>query len=215
MNDGQLKTARYSLFEERANSLTHLLGAFLSLAAIGWLVERALRSDDLTQLVTVLVFGLSLLGLYLASALYHGVVDPRLKGIFHVLDHVGIYLLIAGTYTPITLLGLRGSWGLGLFIATWSIALLGISFEAFWVERPKWVSVAIYVAMGWMAVLAIGPMRESLSTRSLYLLLGGGLVYTGGTLFYLLKLRFSHALWHLFVIGGSALHVLAVGSLLG
>ncbi len=203
--------SRYSPAEERANSATHALGAVLSLFALTWMLQLAAASGETRQVVSVIVFGGSLFGLYLASSLYHGPFSPRTKRILRILDHIGVYALIAGTYTPITLVGLRDSkWGLVLFGAIWAFGAVGIAFEAFWVDRPKWISVVIYVGMGWLAVLAIGPLISLLPTEALWLIFGGGAFYTGGTLFYLIKIPYAHAIWHLFVIGGSACHVLAV-----
>ncbi|MDF1562766.1 MAG: hemolysin III family protein [Deltaproteobacteria bacterium] len=206
-----LPTSRYTPAEERANSATHALGACLALGALAWMLAVATGSGDPRQIGTVTVFGASLFALYLASSLYHGPFSVSAKQKLRIADHIGIYLLIAGTYTPITLVGLEASpWGLGLFAAIWSFAALGIALEVFWVDRPRWISVAVYVAMGWLAILAVGPLFDHLPTGALWLIFGGGAVYTGGTLFYLIKVPYAHAIWHLFVIGGSACHVAAV-----
>jgi hemolysin III len=128
-----------------------------------------------------------------------------------VFDHASIYLLIAGTYTPFTLLALRGPWGWGLFAAVWLLALVGVGMEAFWVYRPKWVSAVVYLAMGWMVVLAGRRLVDALPPGALALLVAGGLLYSLGTVFYVMKrVRYAHAVWHGFVLGGSTCHFLAV-----
>ena len=162
-------------------------------------------------LASGITFGVSLVFLYLSSTLYHSLAPPRAKRVFKVLDHAGIYLLIAGSYTPFTLVTLRGPWGWGIFAAIWMLAIVGIAAEAFWVDRPRWLSATVFVGMGWMVVVAFRPLIEALPAGGLWLLLAGGLAYTVGTVFYVLKrVPYMHAVWHLWVIGGSACHVVAV-----
>jgi hemolysin III len=201
----------YTVGEERANVATHGLGALLSAVALGVLVWTARAHQDSLRLVTGAVFGASLVLLYGASTLYHAVRAPRTKHLAKLLDHASIYVLIAGTYTPFTLVTLAGPWGTGLFIAVWTLAVLGVALEAFWVYRPKWLSAAVYLAMGWMVVIASKQLFASLAPGGLWLLFGGGLFYSLGTVFYVMKkVPYMHAVWHAFVVAGSACHVLAV-----
>ncbi len=148
--------------------------------------------------------------LYSASTLYHAVPHPKAKRVLRMLDHIGIFLLIAGTYTPFTLIALRGAWGWSLFGVVWTLAAIGIVLELRQIRRRGWL-VALYVGMGWVGVAAVGPLLASLSSTGLWLLLGGGVSYTLGVPFYLWhRLPYNHAIWHLFVLGGSVLHFFAV-----
>jgi hemolysin III len=200
----------YSRREEAANAVTHGTGAALALVGLG-LLALAARSGPGWQLASVVVYGASMVLLYAASALYHGLAAPRAKHVCKVIDHCAIYLLIAGTYTPVTLITLRGANGRWLFGLVWACAALGIAAEAFWVYRPKWLSALVYVAMGWLAMLMIKPLIAALPPAGLWLLLAGGLAYTLGTPVYALRrLRYSHAVWHLFVLGGSVCHFLMI-----
>lgn len=197
--------------DEIASALTHGLGAVAALAGGAVLITLAAIHGDAWQLGASIVFGVSLLLLYLASTLYHAIQHPVVKGRLKVFDHCAIYVLIAGTYTPFTLIGLRGPWGWGLFIAIWTLALAGVVFKLFYTGRFKLLSTAIYIAMGWLVLVAIKPMLNSLDAWTLGWLLAGGLFYTLGTYFYHREsIRFSHAIWHLFVIGGSVCHFIAV-----
>ncbi len=197
--------------DELASALTHGLGALAALAGGAVLITLAALYGDAWQLGASIVFGFSLLLLYVASTLYHAIQHPVLKGRLKVFDHCAIYVLIAGTYTPFTLIGLRGPWGWGLFIAIWSLALAGVVFKLFYTGRFKLLSTAIYIAMGWLVLVAIKPMLNSLDAWTLGWLLAGGLSYTLGTYFYHREsIRYSHAIWHLFVIGGSVCHFIAV-----
>ena len=202
----------YSLGEEIANSVSHGIGIALSVAGLAVLVaSSASRGGDRYKLASAVVFGVALVLEYTASTLYHGLPHPRAKHLFKILDHCGIYLLIAGTYTPFALVALRGDGGWVLFGVVWSLALLGIALEALWAYRPRWISAAVYLGMGWMAVLSIRPLAANLAPAGLWLLVSGGLAYTLGTAFYVLeRVRYMHAVWHLFVLGGSACHFLAV-----
>jgi hemolysin III len=157
------------------------------------------------------VYGIALVLEYTASTLYHSFPQERVKHVFKILDHCGIYVLIAGTYTPFTLVTLRGSGGLWLFGVVWSLAIIGIAVEAFWTYRPRWLSASVYLGMGWLIVLAIKPLVAALPSEGLWLLVAGGLCYTLGTVFYVMKrVRYMHAVWHLWVLAGSILHFLAV-----
>ena len=197
--------------DEIASALTHGLAAVAALAGGAVLITLAALYGDGWQLGASIVFGVSLLLLYVASTLYHAVQHPVAKGRLKVFDHCAIYVLIAGTYTPFTLIGLRGPWGWGLFIAIWTLALAGVVFKLFYTGRFKLLSTIIYIAMGWLVLVAIKPMLNSLDAWTLTWLLLGGLFYTLGTYFYHREsIRFSHAIWHLFVIAGSVCHYIAV-----
>ena len=169
------------------------------------------QSGDGLKIASALVFGIALILMYGASTLYHAILAPNIKAILRQLDHCAIYILIAGTYTPITLLGIKGVWGWSLFGTAWSVALLGIILKIFYPRRFHRLSLVLYTLLGWMVVVAIKPLMESLDVLSLSLLVAGGMVYTVGILFYLWeKLHLNHAIWHFFVLGGSILHFFVV-----
>jgi len=204
-------TARYAPAEELANTLTHGVGSILAVGAMAWGVGVAWGSHDPWRIASVSVFGLTLVLLYVASTLYHAVRRPVAKRRLRILDHIGVYLLIAGTYTPFTLVTLRDSVGWAMFGVVWGLALLGTAMEALWLDRPRWLSVLVYVGLGWAIVFAIRPLAAALPMTGLVLLVAGGVAYTLGTLFYIPKgLRYGHAFWHLWVLAGSALHTAAV-----
>jgi len=201
----------HSIREEIANALTHGLGATAALAGGAVMITLAALYGDAWQLGSAIVFGISLLLLYLASTLYHAIQHPVVKGRLKVFDHCAIYLLIAGTYTPFTLIGLRGPWGWGLFAAIWALAVAGIVFKLFYTGRFKLLSTIIYIAMGWLVIVAAKPLLNALDASTLGWLLAGGICYTLGTVFYHRpSLKYSHAIWHLFVVGGSVCHYIAV-----
>ena len=204
---------RQALREEIASALTHGFGAVAALAGgVAMISLTALRGDG-WQLAAAIVFSASMLLLYIASTLYHAIPHPRAKSALKVLDHCAIYLLIAGTYTPFTLIGLRGDVGQRLFIAIWSLAALGIVFKLFVTGRFKLFSTLVYVAMGWLVLIAIKPVMAALDASTFGWLLAGGIAYTLGTVFYHRpSMRWSHAVWHLFVILGSVCHYIAVMS---
>ncbi|MEZ5464151.1 MAG: hemolysin III family protein [Lysobacteraceae bacterium] len=202
---------RLRLREEIASALTHGLGAVVSLGAGAVLITLAALWGDGWQLAGAIVFSVALLLLYVASTLYHAIPHPKAKARLKVFDHCAIYLLIAGTYTPFTLIGLRGPWGWGLFAAIWTLALAGVVFKLFFTGRFKRLSTAIYLMMGWLVLVAIAPMLEAIPASTLTWLLLGGVFYSAGTVFYHREsLRYSHAVWHLFVIAGSVCHFVAV-----
>ncbi len=206
-------TATASIREEIASALTHGLGAVTALAGGAVLITLAAIYGDGWQLASAIVFGIALLLLYTASTLYHAIQHPVAKGRLKIFDHCAIYLLIAGTYTPFTLIGLRGPWGWGLFTAIWVLALAGVVFKLFYTGRFKRLSTAIYIAMGWLVVVAIKPMWNSLDGWTLGWLFAGGIFYTLGTVFYHREqLPYSHAIWHMFVIAGSVCHFVSVTS---
>jgi hemolysin III len=201
----------YSIGEEIANAVTHGIGAFLSIAALVLMTVFAALHGGGVRLAAALVFGITLIGEYTASTLYHALRPPRAKQVFKVLDHASIYLLIAGTYTPFCLVALADGDGLLICAIEWGLAIAGVAAEAFWVFRPRWVSVLVYLAMGWIIVLKIGTLFGVLSFGGTALLLAGGVCYTLGTIFYILKkVPYMHAVWHLWVLAGSVCHVLSV-----
>ena len=197
--------------EEWVNALTHGLGAIAALAGGAVLITLAAVHGDAWQLAGAIVFGACLLLLYVASTLYHAVAYPQAKARLKVFDHCAIYLLIAGTYTPFTLIGLRGPWGWGLFAAIWTLALAGVVFKLFFTGRYRRLSTLVYVAMGWLVLVALKPLFGALDSWTLGWLFTGGACYTLGTVFYHRpSLRYSHAIWHLFVVAGSVCHYVAV-----
>ncbi len=201
------------LREEIANALTHGLGAAAALVAGVVLITLVALHGDGWQLAGALVFCVSLLLLYVASTLYHAIPHPVAKARLKVFDHCAIYVLIAGTYTPFTLIGLRGAWGWSMFAVIWSLAVAGVVFKLFFTGRFKLASTLIYIAMGWLVMVAIVPMTRALDAWALGWLIAGGIAYTAGTFFYMSRrIRYAHAIWHSFVIGGSTCHFLAVAS---
>ena len=197
--------------DELASALTHGLGAVAALAGGAVLITLAAIYGNGWQLGTAIVYSITLLLLYVASTLYHAIPHAGAKARLQVFDHCAIYLLIAGTYTPITLIGLRGPWGWGLFIAIWTLAVSGVAFKLFFTGRFKLLSTGIYIAMGWLVVVALKPMLHALDAFTLGWLLAGGLFYTLGTYFYQRdSIRYFHAVWHLFVLAGSVCHFVAV-----
>ena len=214
-----VKGARpYTLGEEIANSIIHGLGVGLSVAALTMLIVFAVQSGNPWSLGAAIVYGITLVLEYTASTLYHSFPQPEVKHVFKILDHAGIYLLIAGSYTPFTLVTLRNvpfgpmqHVGIWLFGLVWSLAIVGIATEAFWAYRPRWLSAAVYLLMGWLIVIAIKPLVANLAPEGIALLVAGGLCYTFGTIFYVLKrVKYMHAVWHLLVLAGSILHFLAI-----
>jgi hemolysin III len=194
-----------------ANSITHGIGILLAIAGLGVLTAATSVSGNVRHMVSVSIFGGMLVLMYTASTLYHSVRNPRAKAVLQVLDHCAIFLLIAGTYTPFTLVTLYGPWGWSLFGVVWTLALLGIVFELTPLRRYRPLSLGLYLGMGWAVVAAIKPMLAGLPSGGLVLLLSGGLSYTIGISFYLSrKLRYHHAIWHLFVLAGSIFHYFAV-----
>lgn len=201
----------YSLGEEIAHGLTHGVGIVLAIVGLCVLVTFSALYGSAIHVVASSIFGASMIVLYTASTLYHSLPMPETKRIMRVVDHAAIYLLIAGTYTPFTLVTLQGVWGWSLFGVVWSLAVVGIVFKLFFTGRFDRLSVGIYIAMGWCGVVAIKPMMAVMPTTGLLLLLAGGLAYTGGVAFYLLeRMRYNHAVWHLFVMAGTALHYFTI-----
>lgn len=197
--------------EELINSLTHGLGMVLSAAGVAVLVTLATLRGDGWHVFGTAVFGGALLLLYTASTLYHSSRTVRVKRILRKFDHAAIFLVIAGTYTPFLLVNLRGPWGWTLFGVIWVFALIGIVLKFRFAGQYDLLSTGVYLGMGWLVLLAVRPLLAALPPIGFQLLLAGGLLYTGGTVFYLWeKLRYHHAVWHIFVLGGSICHFLAV-----
>lgn len=200
-----------SFKQELANSLTHGLGTILSIAGPFILVVLSGMQGDAWRIVSFSIYGTSLVLLYTASTLYHSFQSARVKHIFKIMDHSAIYLLIAGTYTPFTLVLLRGGWGWSLFGVIWGLAFTGILFKIFFVNRFNVLSTIIYLLMGWLIIIAFQPLIDHVPSGGLYWLLAGGIAYSAGTVFYVWeKLPFHHAIWHLFVLAGSLCHFFAV-----
>ncbi|CAA9446279.1 MAG: FIG01964566: Predicted membrane protein, hemolysin III homolog [uncultured Rubrobacteraceae bacterium] len=197
--------------EEVANSVTHGLGLLAGIVGAVVLVVLGAERGEAWHVVSAAVYGITLVALYAASTLYHVLKGTRAGGALRVLDHCAIYLLIAGTYTPITLVSLRGGWGWTLFGLVWSLALAGIVFKILATGRFAVLSTVVYVLMGWLCIIAVKPMLVLLSPGALALLAAGGVLYTAGTVFYhSRRVPYSHAVWHLFVVAGSVCHYLAI-----
>ena len=198
-------------YGERLNGGTHLIGTALAAAGATVLVVLAARAGDPWKIVSFSIYGATLFALYTLSTLYHSF-RGKVRRVFQKLDHCSIYLLIAGTYTPFTLVTLRGAWGWSLFGVIWGLAALGIAQEAWLGKGARILSLVIYVLMGWLSVIAVKPLLAALTPAGFAWLAAGGLFYTGGIIFYALdeKLRHGHGIWHLFVLAGSASHYLAI-----
>ena len=207
----QVIAGDYSLKEEVAHSVTHGIGAILSVVGLIILVIHSSMYGDTWHIVSSSIYGLTLITLYTSSTLYHAITVPNVKRFLQKLDHAAIFLLIAGTYTPFTLVNLRGGWGWTLFGIVWSIAIAGMVMELIVKQRYKRVSLGLYLGLGWIVMIAIDPMIAHVETGGLILLLVGGLFYSLGVIFYVWKrLVYHHAIWHLFVLTGSVFHFFAV-----
>lgn len=203
----------YSLVEELLHSISHGVGAALALAGMVVLIVLASLAAQIDpwKIVGVSLYGTTLVLLYTASTLYHGVRRPRLKRALQVVDHCAIYALIAGTYTPFLLVNLRGPLGWTLFAVIWGLAIGGIALKLIWPQRFGVLRVAVYLVMGWLIVVAADAMNAHLSDTSIAWLVAGGITYTLGVIFYAVRaIPFHHAIWHLFVLGGSVCHYVAV-----
>ncbi|OIQ22465.1 MAG: hemolysin III [Flavobacterium sp. MedPE-SWcel] len=197
--------------EEFWNVITHGLGALLSIIGLILLALFSIRNGSTIHIVTSLVFGISLVILYTASTIYHAVVKLKWKRFFRLIDHLSIYVLIAGTYTPFALLGLKGTWGWVIFGLIWAFAIIGFIFKFSPLRRSEKLSLSLYAIMGWLIIIAIKPLLANVAPQALWYLLGGGLCYTFGIYFYAKeKISYNHAIWHVFVLGGSTLHFLGV-----
>jgi hemolysin III len=207
----QVTVNEYTFREEVANALTHSVGAVLSVAALCVMVVYAVTHRDAPHVVGASVFGGTMVLLYGASTLYHSFQHPTAKQIFRILDHSCIYLLIAGTYTPFTLLVMPVAWGWSLFGVVWGLAVAGIIFKIFCIERLELLCVGVYLGMGWLGIIAAKPLLEVLPLAGILWTAGGGLMYTFGVIFYAWeRLPFNHAVWHLFVMAGTFCHFVAI-----
>ncbi len=206
----EIAERRESIAEELANSVTHAFGLMLAVAALVLLIV-ATRDSGLREIISCILYGVTLVLVYASSVLYHGVRHEASRRWLQTLDHIAIFLLIAGTYTPFVLIALRGAWGWSLFGIVWTLAAIGTVFELTGLRRLRGVMVALYLGMGWVGIVAIRPLMAALPVAGLALVLGGGVSYTFGVIFYVWRnLRFHHAVWHVFVIGGSVLQFLSV-----
>lgn len=205
----------YTLGEEIAHSVTHGVGAALSLAALVVLVVLAVLYGTKWHIFSYTVYGISLLAVFLASTLYHGVQKPRLRPLLRKVDHACIYLLIAGTYTPFVLISMRSTLGLTLLGIIWALAVFGIVYKIFFIDKLVVLTTLAYVGMGWMSIIAWQEMVANIPRPGLVLLMVGGGLYTLGVVFYAMtKIRYTHAVWHLFILAASACHFAAVLTLL-
>ena len=204
-------TQTYPFWEEFVNVLSHGVGLLLSIAALTLMVVFASLDGNAWHIVGAAIFGASLVVLYLASTLFHGVRKPDVRRWLNVFDHAAIYILIAGTYTPFLLVTLNGAWGWSLFGVIWGLAIAGVVFKIFFTGRFNAVSTIVYVLMGWLIVIAIVPLFENLPTAGLIWLVAGGISYSVGAVFFMFdRLPFNHAIFHFFVLGGSVCHFFAV-----
>jgi hemolysin III len=201
-----------TLGEEIANSLSHGLGLAAAIAAVPVLMFATAQHGSTANLVAASVFAATMVLLYFTSTLYHALPAGRAKRVFVRLDHGAIYLFIAGSYTPFTLGALGGPWGWTLFGLVWGLAAVGVALKAFDRLSHPWLSTGLYLLMGWVVLIAVGPLVERVAAQGLVLLVAGGLAYTAGVVFFVLdsRVRFAHFVWHLFVVAGTACHFFAV-----
>ncbi|MDA3814331.1 MAG: hemolysin III family protein [Candidatus Cloacimonetes bacterium] len=193
--------------EEIANAVLHGIGLGLSIAVLVALVVLGRIHGDILYIVSFSVYGSTLILLYLSSTLYHSFPHGKVKDIFEIFDHSAIYLLIAGTYTPISLIAIKGSFGWTMFGIIWGVAICGILFKVFWIKKFVLLSTVFYIIMGCFIIIAIKPIFANMNTTSIVFLFIGGASYILGTIFYLWrKIKYHHAIWHLFVLGGSTCH---------
>lgn len=201
----------YSEAEELWNRCTHGFGALMSLIGVIFLISRASQAHDSYRLISSCIYGTALFTFYCLSTAYHTVRRPYLRYVMRILDHASIYLMIAGSYTPFTMVTLRGPWGWSLFGVVWGLGTIGMVLKIFTAHRLKVIGPVIYLALGWSALIALKPLSAALASTGLLLLFLGGAAYTIGVLFYLWeKLPYNHAIWHLFVLTGSACHFVAI-----
>ncbi|RFU68262.1 hemolysin III family protein [Bacillus sp. V59.32b] len=201
----------YSKKEELVNAITHGIGVLLSITALVFLIIFSSQEGSAWHVVAATIYGVSMLVLYTSSTLVHSFPPGKAKDIFEIFDHSAIYFFIAGTYTPFMLIVLNGALGWTLLGIVWGVALVGVVFKAFFVKKFLYLSTVLYIAMGWLIVVAWNPMAATIPAAGMQLLMAGGLLYTLGAVFYVWRgFPFHHAVWHLFVIGGTAAHFFAV-----
>ncbi len=210
-----VQTALQTKREEIANAITHGLGALMAIAALVILTVFSALKGNAWHVVSFTIFGVTLVILYSASTLYHSLTNEKVKVLFRKLDHMSIYLLIAGTYTPFCIAVLNNWIGWTLFGIIWGSAILGIVLKAFFTGQKEWLSTTLYVVMGWVAIIAIKPLFDSITLTTFILLITGGVFYTAGTYFFVKdRIKYFHSIWHLFVLAGSTFHFFAVLNLL-
>ena len=198
----------YSPIEESINAITHLIGALLGVAALVLMIQIA---SDAFALTSAIVYGSSMIALFLASTLYHSIGGSKLKPILKQFDHCAIYLLIAGTYTPFMLISLKGAWGYSILSVVWALAIFGIFFKLKFKQRFPKISLATYLLMGWLIIIAMPEMLDKVPAGGITLLASGGLAYSVGAIFYAIKkIPYNHAIWHVFVLAGGICHFLAI-----
>ncbi len=211
MTTNNATTVKYSSYEELANSITHGIGILFAISGLGVLTGFASRFGTVWHVVSCSIYSGTMILMYTASTLYHAIPLPKAKRVLRTLDHSTIFLFIAGTYTPFTLVSLNGPWGWSLFGTIWGLAVVGIIAEIFLLKKYRFLAVATYVVMGWVIVVAVKPMLAAVAPNGLLLLLAGGLFYTGGVVFYVWKsMPFNHAIWHVFVLAGTIFHFFAI-----
>lgn len=205
---------RYNFKEEMANSITHGLGIFFGITALTLLLISSIKKGESLSIISFSIYGTCIILMYLFSTLYHSIPNQNIKKILRIFDHSSIYLFIAGTYTPITLLAMNGYLRIGILIAVWSIAILGITFKIITYKKMdnfKKLSLGLYLGMGWIAVFTIKPIIQTTSLNFFIWILIGGLIYTLGTIFYSIKkIPYNHAIWHIFVLSASIVHFLGI-----
>ena len=197
---------------ERFNSISHLVGAVAALAGLAGLLYLSIKQGDPWKIVSFSLYGATLFLLYLSSTLYHSIPEGRAKNVFQKLDHFAIYLLIAGSYTPFTLVALETTWGLPLFITVWALAIIGIIVDMFTRNEQRVLPIAIYLIMGWLIIVAIYPLSQALPVGGMAWLVCGGVFYTTGLIFYIKEdvIKHRHGIWHVFVLAGSVSHYIVV-----
>ncbi|MFN3331870.1 MAG: PAQR family membrane homeostasis protein TrhA [Caldilinea sp.] len=211
MNKKAVVFHRYSLVEEILNASTHGVGAVLGAIGLVLLTLKTLQSDNTVIVVSTIIYGVSIVLLFAASTFYHAIPHNRAKYVLRIVDHCAIYLLIAGTYTPYTLLVIGDTLGAVIMAVVWSLAVAGIIFKIFFVGRFQMISLFTYLGMGWLGLLAAFEIANNLPPTGIALLVGGGIAYSVGTIFFKIKrIPFNHAIWHLFVLAGCILHFLSV-----
>ena len=201
----------YTKKEEVFNAITHGIGVLLSIVALVFLIIYSAQQGSASLMVISIIYGISMLLLYVASTLVHSFPEGKAKDLFEIFDHSAIYIFIAGTYTPIMLLVIKGTLGWSLLGVVWGVAVIGVIFKAFFVKKFLYLSTVLYIAMGWLIVLAWGPLTTTMPAAGIQLLIAGGLLYTFGAIFYVWRgFPYHHAVWHLFVLAGSVAHFFVV-----
>jgi hemolysin III len=205
------KLNAHAYLEEYYNRLTHGLGIALGIIGLFFLIYWAFSVGGFWRIFSAIVYGVSLVFMYTSSTIYHSIQQPKLRYIFKIVDHASIYIFIAGSYTPLSLILLDGAFGWTIFGIIWGMALFGVLYKIFYIDRYRIFSIALYLGMGWMALFALEPIVSNLPAFGVFWLFAGGLAYTVGIVFYVWeRLPFNHAIWHIFVLGGSLSHYILV-----